>query len=182
MEVIHLRLSAQEALDAYWKSICLAAYQICCNIQDAEDAAADAFVKYCSTEKQFESRDHLRIWLFRVAINRARDISGSFWRKKNAELEEGTSFDSEKLIRETILLSPSAEEELLKKERSSALTKAVEALPEAYRIVIHLYYYDEVSCRDISKVLGLSEAAVRKRLCRGRNLLKEILKEDFSDD
>ncbi len=67
-------------------------------------------------------------------------------------------------------------------EESGELFEAVLALPEKYRIVIHLFYYEEYAIREIAKVLRLSESNVKVRLSRGRSMLKDALKEAWEDD
>ena len=68
------------------------------------------------------------------------------------------------------------------KENAHELIKEVLKLPEKYRIVVHLFYYEDYSCDEISGLLRISENAVRKRLSRGREMLKNRLSEEFSDD
>ena len=63
-------------------------------------------------------------------------------------------------------------------EESRALFRAVGELPEAYRIVIHLHYYEDYPVREIARVLRLPQATVKTRLFRGRELLKKALKEE----
>ena len=60
--------------------------------------------------------------------------------------------------------------------------ETVLSLPEKYRIVIHLYYYEDYSIREIAGVLKISESNVKVRLSRGRRLLRKTLKEDWEDD
>ena len=55
-------------------------------------------------------------------------------------------------------------------------------LPEKYRIVIHLFYYEDYSVREIADILKLSESNVKVRLTRGRTLLRNVLKEVWDDD
>jgi len=62
------------------------------------------------------------------------------------------------------------------------LFETVLSLPEKYRIVIHLYYYEDYSIREIAGVLKISESNVKVRLSRGRRLLRKTLKEDWEDD
>lgn len=66
--------------------------------------------------------------------------------------------------------------------QDETLFETVMKLPEKYRIVIHLYYYEEYSVAEIAEVLKLSQSNVKVRLSRGRKLLKETLKEDWEDD
>ena len=61
------------------------------------------------------------------------------------------------------------------------VVRAVMALPESLRSVIHLFYYEELSVKEIAALLHLSQAAVKTRLSRGRERLKEALKEDYDE-
>ena len=65
---------------------------------------------------------------------------------------------------------------------SETLFETVMKLPEKYRIVIHLFYYEDYSVREIANVLRISESNVKVRLSRGRSILKEQLKEEWNDD
>ena len=64
----------------------------------------------------------------------------------------------------------------------AGLFECVMGLPEKYRTVLHLFYYEDCSVREISHLLGIREGSVKTRLNRGRAMLKEILKEDWADD
>ena len=57
---------------------------------DADDATQDTFLRYHTRNDDFESEAHLKAWLLRVAINRAKDLSGSFWRRNMTALEDYT--------------------------------------------------------------------------------------------
>ena len=103
------------------------------------------------------SEEHLRAWLLRVAINKAKDKTRSFWRRQ-VELQD---------IMQDIPVFEQEEEQTLFEE--------VMNLPEKYRIVIHLFYYEDYSVREIAEVLRISENNVKVRLSRGRSLLKEKL-------
>lgn len=65
---------------------------------------------------------------------------------------------------------------------SENLFETVMKLPEKYRIVIHLFYYEDYTVREISDILKISESNVKVRLSRGRTLLKETLQEAWEDD
>lgn len=65
---------------------------------------------------------------------------------------------------------------------SETLFETVMQLPKKYRIVIHLYYYEDYSVGEIAKILKLSESNVKTRLMRGRAKLREVLKEEWDDD
>lgn len=174
-----MRLSTEETITEYWQSVYAIALSICKNQMDAEDIAQETFVKYHMYKKQFDDKEHIRAWLFRVTINLARNSIKSFWKKNKISFEEylkNNLLMEEKDIIGDVALSYE------KKESSIELTRAVFALPEKYRIIIHLYYYEEYSCREIAIILSVAEATVRKRLSRGRDMLRNVLSEELCDD
>ncbi len=159
-----MRQPVQELIERYQNNLFAAAFQICRNQEDAEDVVQETFIQYHTTLKQYESEEHIRAWLLRVAINKAKNVNHSFWHRKKQPLEEYI---------ETLVFES---------EESGDLFETVLGLPEKYRIVIHLFYYEEYSVQEISKVLKLSESNVKVRLSRGRQMLKDALKEDWEDD
>jgi len=151
-------------MERYWNSLFVAAFQICKNREDAEDVVQDTFLQYHTSKKEYESEEHIRAWLLRVAINKAKNVNLTFWRRNKQPLEDYI----ETLPFET--------------KEDSNLFEAVLALPEKYRVVIHLFYYEDYSVQEIAGVLKLSESNVKIRLSRGRKMLKEALKEEWEDD
>lgn len=159
-----MRKPIQELIERYQNNLFVAAFQVCKNQEDAEDIVQETFIQYHTSNKEFESEEHIRAWLLRVAINKAKNVNLTFWRRNKQPLED---------YMETLTFET---------QESSNLFETVLSLPEKYRIVIHLFYYEEYSVQEIAKVLKLSESNVKVRLSRGRNLLKEALKEDWEDD
>lgn len=129
------------------------------NVQDAEDAVQEVFLRLYRQERP-PVGDSLRYWLIRVTVNYCRDILRSPWRKRRISLTE--------------LAEPQAGPVFDRIEQRE-LFDAVIALPEKYRTVLHLYYYEELSVREISELLKLSQSAVTTRLTRAREKLKEKL-------
>ena len=159
-----MRLPIQELFEKYQNNLYAVAFNVCRNAEDAEDVVQDTFIQYYSIRKQFDNEQHIRAWLIRVAINKAKNINRSFWRKNKRPLEDYM----ESLTFET----PESEE----------LFETVMALPEKFRIVIHLFYYEDYAIREIADILKISESNVKVRLSRGRSLLKEKLQEEWEDD
>ncbi|MDE6364416.1 MAG: sigma-70 family RNA polymerase sigma factor [Lachnospiraceae bacterium] len=159
-----MRQTVQELATSYQSSLFAAAFNICKNAQDAEDAVQDTFVQYYTSKKEFESEQHIRAWLLRVAVNKAKNITRTFWRRNKLSIED--------YIETLVFETPEAE----------TLFETVMRLPEKYRIVLHLYYYEEYTVREIAEILKLSESNVKIRLSRGRAMLKETLKEEWDDD
>ena len=73
-----MRLSAEDTFRKYGDRIFSAAFSVCRNKADADDVVQDTLIRYLSVSKEFESEEHLKAWLLRVAINRAKDITSSF--------------------------------------------------------------------------------------------------------
>lgn len=159
-----MRIATEVLVELYQQNLFAAAFSVCRSVQDAEDAVQDTFLQYHTIPKEFENQQHIKAWLLRVVINRAKNIAASFWRRNTMPLEE------------YLLSLPFQEPE----DRS--LMEAVLALPEKYRTVIHLFYYEDYSVRDIGSILRLTQATVKTRLSRGRKLLKDALKEEWMDE
>ncbi|MGI6118075.1 MAG: RNA polymerase sigma factor [Bilifractor sp.] len=125
---------------------------------EVEDIFQNVFLKLFQHQSSITSEEHLKAWLIRVTINECRSEMTSAWRKRRVSLDS---------------MGEQASEE---KEDLSDVTNAVLELPENYREVIHLFYYENLSIKEIAEVLDLTEGAVKTRLRRGRESLKKKLK------
>lgn len=159
-----MRPSVQTLAEQYQNNLYAAAFHICRDAEEAEDIVWDTFFQYHTSKKEFEDEQHIRAWLLRVAINKAKNANKKFWRIHRVPLEEYM----ETLVFET--------------PQSERLFETVMRLPEPYRIVIHLFYFEDYAVRDIARILRISESNVKTRLSRGRKRLKEVLKEEWEDD
>jgi RNA polymerase sigma-70 factor (ECF subfamily) len=151
-------------VDKYQRSLYAVAFNICKNVHDAEDSVQDTFIQYLSYRKDFESEQHIRAWLIRVAINKAKNKNNTFFRRNSLPLEdyiETLTFESEEF---------------------SELFETVMKLPEKYRIIIHLFYYEDYSVNEIADILKVTPGNAKVRLSRGRLLLRNTLKEAWEDD
>ena len=141
-------------------------------VQDAEDVFQEVFVRLVHYKDKIEDEDHLKAWLIRVTINEARRLEGSAW-KKNVSLEdeddenEWTPPDEE---------GRSPEEEYIENEKKDSILKRVQQLPQKYREVIFLHYYEDMKIGDIAKLLEQNEASIKTRLFRAREMLEKGLK------
>ena len=163
-----MKLTADEAYEKFADRVFAAAFSICQNRADADDVVQETFIKYLSasgsTVPDFTDAEHVKAWLLRVAINRAKDIRVSFWRRHRVSWEEYM------------------EELHFEEPGDGRLFEAVMSLPARYRMVIHLYYYEGYSVSEIAGILRCRDGTVKSQLSRGRALLKKMLKEDWSDD
>ncbi|MCL2634077.1 MAG: sigma-70 family RNA polymerase sigma factor [Oscillospiraceae bacterium] len=131
------------------------------NSHDAEDIVQDVFLSYIRAGKTYKDEEHRKAWLIRTAINVSINLASSAWKRRSGgEFDENTgSFD----------------ENLERVEAHSVVYPAVQSLPEKYRVVIHLFYYEDMPINRISKVTGLGENTVKSRLKRARVMMKEKL-------
>lgn len=144
-----MKPAVETLIETYRNNLYVAAFQVCRNAQDAEDVVQDTFIQYWTQNKEFESQEHIRAWLLRVAINKAKNKARSFFRRNAVPLEDymqTLTFDS---------------------EESSELFEAVMNLPEPYRIVIHLFYYEDCSVKEIADILRVTPGNVKVRLSPG---------------
>lgn len=128
---------------------------------DAEDAVQEVYLRLLATKPRFRDGDHERAWLVRATIHRASDIRKAA-ANRSLPLEEAEAVSA-----------PEA-------DNDSPILSAVQALPEKYSSVIHLYYYEGYTIKEIAKLLGLPAPTVGTRLSRGREKLRALLKEDFT--
>ena len=137
---------------------------MCIRDSDAEDVVQDTFIQYLSHKKDFQSEQHIRAWIIRVAINKAKNKNNLFFRRNSLPLED---------YMETLTFES---------DESYELFEAVMKLPEKYRIVIHLFYYEDYSVQEIADILKITQTNEKVRLSRGRLSLRKTLKEAWNND
>ena len=160
-----MREPVENLIDLYQEHLFAAAFSICKNTSDADDVVQDTFLKYHMSSKQFSSTEHIKAWLLRVAINKAKDVNRSFWKQRAISIDEYTE-----LVSDTSGV-----------EDANVLSEVLK-LPLKYRIVIHLFYYEDYSISEIAQILKITESNVKVRLSRGRSLLRDNMQEDLVYD
>ncbi|MDR1960941.1 MAG: sigma-70 family RNA polymerase sigma factor [Gracilibacteraceae bacterium] len=156
---------ARRAVELYADTVRRVCFLHMKNHSDVEDVFQDVFLKYVLRIAPFDSYEHEKAWLIRVAVNACKDVHKSFFRRKGLSLEE---LDSE----------PSYD----MPEDSRAILDAVLALPEKYRDVIYLFYYEGYSAVEIAGLLGKNENTIYTWLSRAKGKLKDALGGDFADE
>lgn len=137
------------------------AYALVKNRHDADDIHQEVFVRYITNHVQFKNGEHERAWFLRVTINCCKNYWKRAWVKRVIPLTE-----EENLVAESA------------GEKYPELIETVKALPYKYRIVIHLYYFEDLSIEEISQLIKVKTSTVRTQLTRARALLKKKLKEE----
>jgi RNA polymerase sigma-70 factor (ECF subfamily) len=155
----YIKENAARLLDVHGDSVLRMAYSYMHNMQDAEDILQETLIRYMQAAPEFENESHARAWLLRVAANLS---------KNRIEYNRYRMADE-------------LNEELVAEEREdlSFVWEAVKSLPVIYRETIHLFYREGFKTAQIAEILGEKEATVRSHLKRGREKLREILKEAY---
>ena len=122
---------------------------------DADDVFQEVFLRYLRAAPAFREEEHRKAWLLRVTVNCCKKLHGSFWRRHMVALSEA-------------LPAQNPEE--------GELLGLLEGLPQKYRAVLHLYYYEGYATEEIAAILGRSPGTVRSQLSRGRALLRDAWK------
>lgn len=145
----------EQAMIDYGTMVYRLAYSQTRSTADAEDIYQDVFLRYFQKRPHFESEQHRRAWLLRVTLNRARSLFASAWFRTTVPLSECVEFHQPE-------------------ERK--LDEALAQLAQKDRALLHLFYYEDLSTREIAKLLGRRESTVRTQLTRARRKLAEIMK------
>ena len=155
----YIKENAARLLDVHGDSVLRMAYSYMHNMQDAEDILQETLIRYMKAAPEFDNESHARAWLLRVAANLS---------KNRIEYNRYRMADE-------------LNEELVAEEREdlSFVWEAVKSLPVTYRETIHLFYREGFKTAQIAEILGEKEATVRSHLKRGREKLREILKEAY---
>lgn len=127
------------------------------NKNDADDVYQEVFFRYIKKKPEFENSEYEKAWFIRVTINCSKTNLKSFWNTKVCELDD------------------SFEDNAVEKED---LSFALKRLPKKYNAVLHLFYFEDMSVKEIANTLNLSESNVRIQLTRARRKLKEILEKE----
>ncbi len=132
------------------------------NKHDTEDVFQNVYMKYLLYEGSFEGSEHEKAWFVRVTINACTDWMRYLSRRKWVSLE---AFGEESVVLD---------------EQSKEILEVVLKLPEKYRNVIYLFYYEEYSAVEIAKILGKKENTIYTWLSRAKEILREKLGGEWS--
>lgn len=148
----------------YRKNVLTAALCLLRNESDAEDITQEVFIRLYKYKGKFDSDKHIKNWLIRCAINRAKTLLGSRWHKFSQPLDAAAELTQTDSYNE-----------------GDRLLELMGEINPKNRIVLHMHYYEDYKAEEIAKILGISVNAVSLRLSRGRQQLKELLSKEGSE-
>jgi len=129
--------------------------------ENAEDIYQDVFMKYNQKAKEFDSIEHEKAWLIRVTINMTKNFNNSAWNKTTVNLDENLRFET---------------------QEENGVYEAVCKLPQNYKTIIYLMYYEGYKINEISMLMKVKEGTIKTWAYRARQLLKNDLEGGFDDE
>ena len=157
------RAQAQRLVETYSDMILRLSYTYLHNTKDAEDICQETLIKLLYQSRRFSSPEHEKAWVIRTAANACKDILKRPDRSRTCALEACAD-----------QAAPASED--------GDVLDAVQSLPQEYREVIYLHYYEGYTLKEIGALLSIPPATAGTRLARGRERLKTILGEDIHEN
>lgn len=131
------------------------------SVRDAEDVTQNVMLRLYRSGPDFESEEHAKYWLIRVAVNESKRMTGLSWRRRETGYEEAlNAFPAEDRLHRNLL-------------------HQVMELPPKYRVPLYLYYFEGYRVKEISAILGRSQSTIQTQLARGREKLRAVLQEEL---
>lgn len=158
-----------EIMIKYGQEILQLVYSYVKHQETAEDLTQDIFVKCYHALHTYKGKSSFRTWLWRIAINHCKDFLKSWYNNKVVITENESVIWGR--AKENI------EQTVIQNEEEQVLAAAVMHLPIKYREVIYLFYFEEMTIKEISAVIEAKENTVKTRLRKAKELLKERLGE-----
>ena len=161
---------AQRAFATYGDMVYRLALVRVHGVAEAEDIVQEVFLRYLRSAPEIMDAEHEKAWLIRVAINCSKSQVSSVWNRRVdslADESEQLLADSDRRVEET-------------DGQTHVIRAAVQQLPEKYRTVVHLFYYEQYRTAQIATLMDAREATVRSWLHRARQLLRDTI--DLSDE
>ncbi len=156
-------MSLQELFERQHRRVYRIAMLMFNNVSDAEDAVQNVFLKYIEKGIEFADEEHENAWFITVTRNYCKDQLKTYWRRQvdMGEIPE----------------IPIGEE-----NENDRLLEYVKKLPEKYKEVIYLYYYEEYSVKEMARILERNESTIQTQLAAARGRLKKILEREAYRD
>ena len=130
-------------------------------IENAEDIFQEVFIKFSEKKPNFNNEEHEKAWFIRVAINLSKNINKSAWNRRVITLDESITFEN--------------------KEETNVFSVVAE-LPQNYKTVIYLSYYEGYKVKEIAEIMNKREGTIKTWLYRAREILKQKLEGGFENE
>ncbi len=164
-------------VERYQDRLYALAHRVLGNRLDAEEVVQETFLRAFRNLVHFQAGSSLYTWLYRIALNAAVDLSKRQRRRRHVSLDDG-----EAPLKRTIAgKSPDPSDAPVREEIAHLVREGVDQLPDAYRQILILREYSEMSYEQLGEVLRLPKGTVESRLFRARMKLKDWLVQRLAD-
>ena len=130
-------------------------------IENAEDIFQEVFIKFSEKKPSFNNEEHEKAWFIRVTINLTKNMNKSAWNRKVITLDEKITFEN---------------------EEENNVFSVVSELPQNYKTVIYLSYYEGYKVKEIAEIMNKREGTIKTWLYRAREILKQKLEGGFENE
>ena len=151
-------LDIERIVDTYGNMLFRICLVILCNEKDAEDVVQDTFITYLTKSPTFNDSEHEKAWLITIATNRCKNMRRYNIIRKHMDINDLQLYS--------------------KDVESYGLLEHLMRLPDKHKIVLLLHYVEGYKVDEIAKILTITTSAVKKRLQRGRELLRERYRKE----
>jgi RNA polymerase sigma-70 factor (ECF subfamily) len=165
-----------EIIDRYSGKVYSTAYSYTHNQEEAKDLVQEILIKTYNSLSGFKADAKFSTWLYRIAVNSCIDWSR---KKKSKVVMTAMSFEDADILNIMVSETEGPEELLLQRENKEKIRSAVDDLPEIYKTVLILYYFEELQVQEICSILDTPRKTIETRLYRAKKLLKSILRQEF---
>jgi RNA polymerase sigma factor (sigma-70 family) len=162
-------------VDAYKNMVFSLAFKMTKNREEAEEVSQDTFIKAFKNLKKFKGDSKFSTWLYRIAYHACLDAI-----KKNKK--HTTLLEINEVTYNQIVSVDDVLQGIERKERAKIMDECLFKLPEDERSLIWMFYFDELSLKEIIAVIEISEASLKVKLHRARKRLLAIVKENIEPE
>ena len=162
------QMVVERLIEDYGQDVLKIAYLYVKDQQLAEDIFQEVFYKVMKNYHKFEHLSSEKTWLIRITINTCKDLLRTSW------LRRVTTFGTLEEQNQTQYEQPF---DMTQSESNNELYEMIMNLPQRYKEVILLFYYEDFSYDEMAKILNIPKGTVQSRLARGREKLKKMMEE-----
>lgn len=167
--------SFEEIVRNYNVMVYTLAYRVLKNHEEAEELAQDVFLKVYQSLDSFNMKSKISTWIYRITYNSSINKYKSQKRKIDTiGIDDSVEF--------SISSSPDAHHDISLKEKRKIINDSILKLPETDKIIVTLYYYEELSVKEIAEIVGISVNNVKIKLHRSRQKLFVELKDKVGQE
>lgn len=153
---MHSNQEIEHVVETYSDTLLRLAMHHVSDISQAQDIVQDVFIKYIKADKDFKNEEHEKSWLLRVTINTCNDYHKHWWQKKRSPFPINASIN---------------------KPNKTPILEEIKKLSKNQRNAIYLFYYEEMSTKEIADLFKVKEGTVSSWISRGRKKLRIILEQ-----